>query len=130
LSARRPFSGRFERDSTIMRRRFRSSVIDQVLQANLGARPHDANHAHDPSGRPARSPKLRTHVRHGVDRLLRADPPSQTVPTTACPEPSSHPRIMPSRIRVAQVSGRDYFSRCPYDRNGFCGCPSRNMARP
>src|ERR1700716_3916135 len=57
-----------------------------------------------------------------VDRLLRADRPSQTVPPTACPHrttrtaPSSPPRITPSRMRFAQLASRGYFSRCPLAR--------------
>jgi hypothetical protein len=54
-----------------------------------------------------------------VDRLLRADRPAQTVPPTGCQHqrtpiaPSSPPRIMPARMRFAQVSGGRYLSRCP-----------------
>src|SRR6185369_15512397 len=54
-----------------------------------------------------------------VDRWLRADHPSQTTPPTASPyrrtraDPSAPPRIMPSRIRLAQRGRSDHFSRRP-----------------
>src|SRR4030081_1264064 len=71
-----------------------------------------------------------------VDRLLRADRPSQTVPPTACPHrttrtaPSSPPRITPSRMRFAQLARRGYFSRCPSLISVHTGFGRRPRYRP
>src|SRR3954464_9617404 len=88
-----------------------ADVVGQILQADLGARPHDANRSHDPTA-------WRVLLRSD-DRWLRADRPSLTrlasvyrhrkIPA----DPSSPLRIKISRIRFAQLGRSGYFSRCP-----------------
>jgi hypothetical protein len=53
LSARHPPFQTLGADSTLMRRRSApASHGGECCKANLGARPHDANHAHDPAACP------------------------------------------------------------------------------
>src|SRR5262249_6158396 len=78
--------------------------------ANLLHFPRCQHHSHDVGAE-------RLPWRQSID-CFRADRPSQTVPPTACQHQtpiasSSPPRIMPARMRFAQVSGGRYLSRCP-----------------
>ena len=72
------------------------------------------------------------NVYHGtVDRLLRADRPSQTVPPTACPHRKnptapSPPQILPSWSRVAQRDRRDHFFEVPFEARLAAIVPSGN----